>query len=96
MRFTVDTKRENDLFETFCNFKEEFEKKGIIFHRLMQDENGVFVTFLFADGNDDRLVEFLWDIVLYFKNGSYPEIEKVAFVLGKKEIKLHPIYTAVS
>lgn len=95
LRFIVDETRKDDTYEIFCSFKKEFDE-NIIFHRMMSEGNEVLVSFLFKNGNDDLLIGFLWDVVLYFKSEAYPAIEKVTFVLNEKEIKLHPIDTAVS
>ena len=96
LKFTIDrSQTANEPFETLFYFRKEFDK-DIIFHRSLMVDDQILISFLFKDGNDDRLVKFLWDTVLYFKNGSYPSIEKVEFVLDGTEINLHPIGTAVS
>jgi len=96
LRFCVDKKNEKQFCEFLMSFLKTFGD-DVMFHRPLRDEDGVFITFLFPDGNDDRLIEFLWELVRFFNSGTYCGVEKVSFLMGgKAEIKLHPIGIAVS
>ncbi len=96
LRFQIDKSNEKQFSEFLFNFLVTFGDE-VTFCRPLQNEDGVFVTFHFPDKNDELLVKFLWILVIYFKNGTYPGVEKVSFLMGgNEEIKIHPIGTAVS
>ncbi len=88
--FVVD-KKNSQLYQDLGNFAEEFDK-DVSFHTIWLEKNQVEVIFTFKNGNDDQLVEFLWNVVRYFKNGTYRAIEKITY----QKIKLHPLLTSVS
>ncbi len=88
--FLVD-KTNSQLYKELESFAEEFSAE-VAFHTIWLEKNQVEVLFSFKNGNDDQLVEFLWNVARYFKNGTYPAIEKVTY----QEIKLHPLLTSVS
>lgn len=89
IHFIVDKTNERGFGECLTSFLKNFGDE-VMFHRPIRDEDGVFVTFFFPDGNDDTLISFLWEIVVYFNSGTYIGVEKVSFLFGGKEIKLHP------
>lgn len=89
-----DSYSSSEIEETLLGLFKEF--KEATFHWTSNGPKDVEILFSFKDNDNDRLIAFLWKVVVFFHSGNYPAVEKVFFVLGKKLIKLYPVNTAVS